>query len=1560
MSEAGDAPGSGSSSPPPLPPRIPARRTSVLDMVIRFCIENKLVVALVVLFALAWGVMVAPFDWQLGKLERSPVPTDAIPDIGENQQIVFTRWMGRSPQDVEDQITYPLTVALLGIPEVRTIRSYSMFGFSTIYVIFREKADFYWSRSRVLEKLNSLPAGTLPAGVQPMLGPDATALGQIFWYTLEGRDPDGNPAGGWNLQELRTIQDWYVRFDLASVPGISEVASVGGFVQEYQIDVDPDAMRAHGVTLQQVFQAVRMSNVDVGARTIEINRVEYIIRGLGFIKSIEDIENTVVKVSDNVPLCIKDVAKVSKGPALRRGALDKEGAEAVGAVAVVRYGYNPLKAINNLKDKIRKIKDGLPKKAVMDFKKATRAEVDALAREHGFTAYAGAVLNQKAWLGWLARTDRKDWPDWITTSQVTIVPFYDRTGLIYETLGTLNTALTEEILVTIIVVLVSVLHLRSSLLISSSLPLAVLVCFIAMKSFGVDANIVALSGIAIAIGTIVDMGIIVCENILRHLDEAGPGESRLEVIFRGASEVGGAVLTAVSTTVVSFLPVFTMTGAEGKLFRPLAFTKTFALVASVIIALTVVPAAAHLLFTWKISSRILRKFFFGGLAAAGLALIVSLGWWLAGSALVLTGAYYLSKDYLPERVSRLGPLAATIVAVVTVGIVLARHWMPLGPEKGFVRNFAFVVILIGGLLLFFRLFQRVYGALLRWFLVHKFVFMLIPLVVLLFGAYAWLGPGIVLGPVEKASPRSFADRADIKKLVELGLAEERDVALVWTAAARDLKPGELRAKISTLRTKRPEAVLADWSRGRKKVAEGTFSGRADAVRLVEDGLLEERTGTVLWTSRATSLDAEDFRAILASLAVKDADKVFEDWSDTKALVDLRSRHWGKPDDPDPDAVRYQPLETRIKWHLLRDWDGLGKEFMPPLDEGSYLLMPTMMPHASIGEALDALRKQDMAIRSIPEVDMVVGKIGRVDSPLDPAPVSMVETIISYRPEYITDKGGRRVRFAYDAARREFVRKSNGDLVPRKDRAGGPVVHADGSPVSDLSWRPYRQWREHIKSPDDIWREIVAAARIPGSTSAPKLQPIAARLVMLQSGMRAPMGVKIKGDDLAKIEQVGLQIEKLLKQVPSVEPATVVADRIVGKPYLVIDIDRKAIARYGIHVRKVQDVIEVAIGGRKITTTVERRERYPVRVRYLRELRDQIETLGKVLVPARDGTQVPMTEVATIRYVRGPQAVKGEDTRLVGYVVFDKKPGFAEVDVVEECQRYLQAKRDSGELNPPDGVTYEFAGNYENQLRAQRKLSIVLPVALFFIFIILYFQFKSVPTTLLVFSGIGVAWAGGFLLIWLYNQPGFLDFSVFGVNLRELFQMPAVNAATGEVTTRINLSVAVWVGFLALFGIASDNGVVIATYLDQSFAKQEVGSVQDVRDATVAGAVRRIRPCLMTSATTILALIPVLTSTGRGSDVMVPMAIPSFGGMLVVLVSVFVVPVLYCLFGEFKRHTGIGDGWLGLLLFATGMLAVVPMMMYCWIRERGRGQEERRGGGRRNSEKFPTGSLDSSG
>jgi len=481
---------------------------------------------------------------------------------------------------------------------------------------------------------------------------------------------------------------------------------------------------------------------------------------------------------------------------------------------------------------------------------------------------------------------------------------------------------------------------------------------------------------------------------------------------------------------------------------------------------------------------------------------------------------------------------------------------------------------------------------------------------------------------------------------------------------------------------------------------------------------------------------------------------------------------------------------------------------------------------------------------------------------------MIETVINYKPEYVIDEGGHRIEFRFDEESDEFVRNDFGELIP------------------DSDGRPYRNWRDHIKTPDDIWDEIVTAGEIPGTTSAPKLQPIATRIVMLQSGMRAPMGVKVYGSDLKTIEDFGLKIEELLKKVPGVEASAVQADRIIGKPYLEIVPDRKALSRYKVSIRQFQDVVEIAIGGRTITHTVEGRQRFGVRVRYLRELRDSEEMIKRILVPAVDGAQIPLKQLAEVRFVPGPQVIKSEDTFKVGYVLFDKQAGYGEVDVVERARAYLKAAEKRGELLVPPGVNYTFAGNYENQVRSAKTLAFVLPVALFVIFLILYLQFRSTVTTLLIFSGIFVAWSGGFILLWMYSQEWFLNFSVFGVEMRELFQVHT-----------INLTVAVWVGFLALFGIATDDGVVMGTYLEQTFRKTSPDTVEEVRQAVVTAGSRRIRACLMTTATTILALVPVLSATGRGSDIMVPMAIPSVGGMLIEVLTMFVVPVLFCLTRE---------------------------------------------------------------
>mgnify|MGYP003109549684 FL=1 len=1268
----------------------------MLNKIIKYFLENKLVTLLILIGFIAWGIVTAPFGWQIGALPSDPVPVDAIPDIGENQQIVFTQWQGRSPQDIEDQISYPLTTYLLGIPGVKSIRSSSIFGFSSIFIIFSEDVEFYWSRSRILEKLSSLPSDLLPEGVQPALGPDATALGQVYWYTIEGRDKEGKPTGGWDLHEIRTVQDFYVKYGLNATEGVSEVASIGGFVQEYQIDVNPDALKAYNIPLHKVMQAVQKSNKDVGAKTIEINQAEYLVRGLGYIKKVEDIEKAVVAVQDNVPIRIKDIGVVSLGPSTRRGLLDKDGAEVVGGVVVARYGANPLLVINNVKDKIKEIAPGLPKKILAD------------GRE----------------------------------SQLTIVPFYDRSELIYETLGTLEEALSLEILISILVVIVMVYNLRASLLISSILPIAVLMVFIAMRYFGVDANIVALSGIAIAIGTMVDLGIILSENIIKHIDEAPPGQKLIDTIYKGSTEVATAILTAVSTTIVSFIPVFTMQAAEGKLFGPLAFTKTFALIAALIVSLIILPTLAHWFFGTRIKNKSIAKWVNVALLAIGLLVLIP-GYYWAGIILVLYGLAGILKNRYPEDHTdsrkwyvKIIQKADLIIVVLAITWLLGKYWLPLGAGNSLSVNVLFVALLVGLILGSFTLLEHFYKPILKWCLDNKVKFLLIPGFLILLGATTWIGFNSIFGFVAK-------------------------------------------------------------------------------------GL-----DTVGWNVRPTKV-----------------------WSG-----------------------------------LTHSFPGVGKEFMPSLNEGSFLLMPTSMPHSGMEYNRKVVGQLDMLLTNVPEVELTVGKLGRVESALDPAPISMYENIINYKPEYMLNEKGHRVRFKVDKDNRYIL--SSGDSLSNEEAIGRGVTVEELIPDNNGNY--FRNWRPSIQSPDDIWKEIIRVTKIPGVTSAPKLQPIETRLVMLQTGMRAPMGIKVYGPDLKTIENFGMQLEGILKEIPSVKAEAVFADRIVGKPYLHLNIDRDEISRYGLNVEDVQQTIETAIGGMKITSTVEGRERFPVRVRYPRELRDDPASLGKILIPTPTGAQIPISQVVDFEYMRGPQAIKSEETFLVGYVLFDKRDGYSEVGVVNDAQAAIQDKIDRGDLAVPAGISYKFSGSYENQVRAEKRLSIIVPLVLAIVFLILYFQFKSVTTSLMVFTGIAMAFSGGFIMLWFYGQGWFADFSVFGTNMRDLFQMHT-----------INLSVAVWVGFIALFGIATDDGVLIATYLDQSFGRNRPTNLKEVREAVVEAGLRRIRPALMTVSTTMIALLPVLTSTGRGADIMIPMAIPSFGGMAFALVSIFIVPVLYSMREERK-------------------------------------------------------------
>lgn len=1090
------------------------------------------IVFLILVLVVVWGISTSPFNWHGGIIPRNPIPVDAIPDIGDNQQIVATEWMGRSPKDIQDQITYPLTTSLLGIPGVKSIRSSSMFGMSFIYIIFDDNIEFYWSRSRILEKLNSLPPGTLPEGVQPALGPDATALGQIYWYTLEGRDPaTGKPTGGWNAEELRTIQDYYVKYSLSAAEGVSEVASAGGFVKEYQVELNPDAMRAFNVSVMDIMGAIKKSNLDIGAETMEINKVEYLIRGLGYIKDVSDLEKAVV--------------------------------------------------------------------------------------------------------------------------------------------------------------------------IACMLPIAVLSTFIIMRYTGIAANIVALSGIAIAIGVMVDVGVVFVESIIRYMEMpenrgVRKGKAMVNLIYKAVSEVSGAIATAMITTIVSFLPVFAMEAQEGKMFSPLAYTKTYALDSAFVLGLILLPTLSYILFSVRIDSKRIRKVLNYILIVAGVLLSVlysnipALGLTAVGLNNLL--AHRWKKPGISNYIN-IG------IALVVATYFLAEEWLPMDPQKGIIVNLLFVTGCIAIILALLWLLVIYYERILRWCLNNRWKFMLLPIATILCG--------------------------------------------------------------------------------------------------------------------------------------------------------------------------------------ILIWKRIGQEFMPSLNEGSFLLMPTSMPHTGIEQNLNYIEALDKRLAAIPEVETAIGKWGRVNSALDPAPAQMFENTINYRPEYILNEDGKRERFKVNR-KGEYLLRNGGTYNPAD---GFRLIPAD-SLIPDRKGDYFRQWRPKIKNTDDIWQQIVNVTHLPGLTSAPKLQPIEARLVMLSTGMRAPMGLKIYGPDLETIEQSGKAIEQALKDVPSVIPSSVFYDRAVGAPYLEIKLNRDNMARYGVNVEDLQEILSAAVGGMILTKTVEGRERFPVRLRYARELRDNPEALSMLLVPTATGAQIPLKELADIEYARGAQMIQSENTFLVSYVIFDKKQGKAEVDVVKEATKVIEGKIQNGELKLTKGVSYKFAGNYEQQERATARLMIVVPLALLIVLLVLYFQFKPLTASLIHFSGVFVAFAGGFILLWLYGQDWFMNFSLAGVNMRDLFQMHT-----------INLSVAVWVGFIALFGVATDDGVLMGTYIHHVFLEKDPQTRHAIREAVVTAGLKRVRPAAMTTATTLIAPLPVLTSTGKGADIMVPMAIPTFGGMLIQSMTMFVVPVFQCWWRE---------------------------------------------------------------
>jgi copper/silver efflux system protein len=1134
------------------------------------------------------GLAFAPFEWTRAFLPDAGVAVDALPNVGENQQIVWAEWPGQSPRDVEDQVTRPLTSALLGSGGVETVRSTSMLGLSLLFVVFDEGVPFEASRSRLLERLAALPPDALPPEVAPSLGPEATPLGQVYWYTLVGKDSDGKVVGGWSLRELRTLQDDRIRDALTSVPGVAEVASVGGYVPELQVDVDPDALAAADIGLLDVARAVQGASEDAGLRTMEINRVEYLLRSEGTASGPEEVRESVVTVRDGKPLRVEDLAHVHWGPALRRGALDDAGAETVGGVVVVQHGENPRRVLGGVRDRIERLAPSLPEKVLPDG----------------------------------------------TRTRVVIEPFYDRTELIDETIQTLSDALVHQLWIAVVVVVLLLQRLSAALLISALMPLGVLGAFVGMKALDIDAHIMALAGIAIAIGTMVDMGIVLVENIVRqldtHRDEAGVSKGQL--VARAAGEVAPAVITSSLTTLVSFLPIFALSAEEGRMFRPLAATKSLGVLAALLGAVVLLPA-------------------------------------LAGT---------LSRRVGLHRGRASGFLSRGVAGLATVG--LASTWKPLGRGSGAVANGIFVVLVLATILFIVFLFIRFHSRFLDWSLRRPKSFLAIPAAGVLVGVFVGFGAERLLG---------------------------------WL----------------------PEPVHK-----------------------------------------------------------------------TKGWV-----------------------------ALTRAFPGLGTEYMPEFDEGSFLVMPTTTAHASFGQALDLLQTMDAAIAQIPEVDRVVGKLGRAETALDPAPVSMFETLVTYHPEWIEDPSGQRVR----------------------------------------------KWRDHIRSPEDIWAEIRQAAQLPGLTGVPKLQPIETRQVMLQSGMRSPLGLVVQGDDLDDVDRLARRLEALLREVPSIRAETVSADESAVKPYLELHFDRVALARHGLRIADMQERLRAGIGGRALTQTQEGRLRFDVRVRFMREERDTVGALERLRFRTPTGARIPLDSVADIRYRRGPSAIRSENGFVVSYVTFEGRPGMAPSRVVDEAKHVLARAENEGRLQVPDGARYRFGGRYASALRSQRQLAVLVPLALCVVFVILYLQFRSLAVVGIVVSGLFVAISGAFVALGLYGVEGFLAVEPFGISLRQVFGVEP-----------IRLSTAVWVGIVALIGIATDDGVVLSTYLQTHAAADEPETESDIRQVALDAAQRRLRPCMMTTTTTFLALLPVISASGRGADLMRPMAVPILGGMVAELLTLITVPVLW--------------------------------------------------------------------
>ncbi len=1026
----------------------------MIGKIIELSVKNKFLVILATVFVIAAGIYAIIHT-----------PLDAIPDLSDVQVIIFTEYPGQAPQVVEDQVTYPLTTAMLSVPFAKVVRGYSFFGISFVYIIFEDGTDLYWARSRVLEYLNFV-AGRLPQGVTPSLGPDATGVGWVYEYILESDNHD--------LAQLRSIQDWFLRYELASVPGVSEVASIGGFVKQYQVVVDPNKLRAYNIPIQKIRMAIKRSNSDVGGRLVEMGETEFMVRGLGYIKSIEDLNAIPLGVNDRgIPILLRNVATVRLGPELRRGIAEYNGqGEVVGGIIVMRYGENALKVINNVKKRLGELQSGLPE-------------------------------------------------------GVRIRAVYDRSGLILRAVENLRHTLLEESVIVAIVCIVFLFHFRSALVGIFTLPVGVLISFIIMHGQGINANIMSLGGIAIAIGAMVDGAIVMIENAHKHIEHDGGKKPHWQLITDAAKEVGPALFFSLLIIAVSFIPVFTLEAQEGRLFKPLAFTKTYAMMGAALLAITIVPILMGYLIRGKIkpeSENPINRF--------------------------LIWVYHpIIKVVLRKK-------ALVVVAAV---VILAVTWIPI-------KN-------------------------------------------------------------------------------------------------------------------------------------------------------------------------------------------------------------------------------------------MGSEFMPPINEGDLLYMPTTLPGISITKAKELLQQTDRIIASFPEVDHTFGKIGRAETATDPAPLSMIETTITLKPE--------------------------------------------------------SQWRDGMTM-EKLVDELDKAIQFPGLTNAWTM-PIKTRIDMLSTGIKTPVGIKIMGEDLTVLNDIGEEVEAIIRNVPGT--LSVYAERVTGGNFLDYEIRRDEASRYGLTVGDVQDIIMTAVGGMNITQTVEGLERYPVNLRYGSELRDTPEKLRRILVPTPTGTQVPIGQLADIRIVKGPPVVKSENARNSAYVYVD----LTGIDVgtyVKTAQQTIKEK-----LRLPPGYSLVWSGQYEYMVRAQKRLMVVVPMTLLIIFLLLYFNFKNMSESLLVMLSVPFSLTGGFWLMYLLGY---------------------------------NMSVAVGVGFIALAGVAAETGVVMLIYLDISYRKfkerfGERFNRRHLYEAIEEGAALRVRPKMMTVVAIMAGLMPIMWSHGAGSQVMKRIAAPMIGGMVsATILTLIVVPVIYAL------------------------------------------------------------------